>query len=169
VTDSEAKEVAMIAAEMEAAAMEAAAIEAAATDAEAADAEAAGAEAADATEVQAEVVVATPPRQVEPLAKRTPERGPPPPSPAVRMAAVQAAAAFLLAAEAEAEEEEEEEAETDWTPTRPEAVSEEEANAKRRMPDSATPRWWRLGPARHGLLGRRGLASPLTCAMRRAA
>jgi hypothetical protein len=130
VTDSEAKEVAMIAAEMEAAAMEAAAIEAAATDAEAADAEAAGAEAADATEVQAEVVVATPPRQVEPLAKRTPERGPPPPSPAVRMAAVQAAAAFLLAAEAEAEEEEEEESETDWTPTRPEAVSEEEANAK---------------------------------------
>ena len=130
VTDSEAKEVAMIAAEMEAAAMEAAAIEAAATDAEAADAEAAGAEAAVATEVQAEVVVATPPRQVEPLAKRTPERGPPPPSPAVRMAAVQAAAAFLLAAEAEAEEEEEEEAETDWTPTRPEAVSEEEANAK---------------------------------------
>ena len=130
VTDSEAKEVAMIAAEMEAAAMEAAAIEAAATDGEAADAEAADTEAADATEVQAEVVVATPPRQVEPLAKRTPERGPPPPSPAVRMAAVQAAAAFLLAAEAEAEEEEEEEAETDWTPTRPEAVSEEEANAK---------------------------------------
>ena len=131
VTDSEAKEVAMIAAEMEAAAMEAAAIEAAATDGEAADAEAADTEAADATEVQAEVVVATPPRQVEPLAKRTPERGPPPPSPAVRMAAVQAAAAFLLAAEAEAEEEEEEEeAETDWTPTRPEAVSKEEADAK---------------------------------------
>ena len=137
VTDSEAKEVAMIAAEMEAAAMEAAAIEAAATDAEAAGAEAAGAEAADAeaadaTEVQAEVVVATPPRQVEPLAKRTPDRGPPPPSPAVRLAAVQAAAAFLLAAEAEAEaeEEEKEEAETDRTPTRPEAVSEEDADAK---------------------------------------
>ena len=155
VTDSEAVEAAKIAAEMKAAATEAAAIEATAADAEAADAEAAGAEAADATEVQAEVVEATPPRQVEPTAKRTPDRGPspdrgpPPPSPAVRMAAVQAAAAFLLAAEAEAEAEdeeaeeeeaeeeeaeeeeaEEEEAEEDWTPTRPEAVSEAGVDAK---------------------------------------
>ena len=160
VTDSEAVEAAKIAAEMKAAATEAAAIEATAADAEAADAEAADAEAADAeaadaTEVQAEVVEATPPRQVEPTAKRTPDRGPspdrgpPPPSPAVRMAAVQAAAAFLLAAEAEAEAEEEEaedeeaedeeaeeeeaeeeEAEEDWTPTRPEAVSEAGVDAK---------------------------------------
>ena len=155
VTDSEAVEAAKIAAEMKAAATEAAAIEATAADAEAADVEAADAEAADATEVQAEVVEATPPRQVEPTAKRTPDRGPspdrgpPPPSPAVRMAAVQAAAAFLLAAEAEAEAEEEEaedeeaedeeaeeeeaeeeEAEEDWTPTRPEAVSEAGVDAK---------------------------------------
>ena len=152
---AEMKAAATEAAAIEATAADAEAADAEAADAEAADAEAADAEAADATEVQAEVVEATPPRQVEPTAKRTPDRGPspdrgpPPPSPAVRMAAVQAAAAFLLAAEAEAEAEEEEaedeeaedeeaeeeeaeeeEAEEDWTPTRPEAVSEAGVDAK---------------------------------------